>query len=1099
MGTGGLGSPVSPFSKIMRFRPFVQALLVGASLVALAPSAQAQYFGRNKVRYDDFDFRVLETEHFDLYYYQGMEQASRDVARMAERWYERLSSILGHEFDERKSIVLYADDADFRQTNITDIGEGTQGVTEGARQRVVLPMAGTYAETDHVLGHELVHQFQYDMSQRAGRFAQFVRLPLFVIEGMAEYYSVGREDALTAMWMRDAVLRDDFPTIGELQRSGRYNEYQYGQPFWAYVAGTYGDEAGVQLFRTAFEMPLDSAIVSVTGVSPDTLSARWLRALQTELVPPAAGRSVPQPPRTEEELAAIAEERRERADAIAEGDRPRAPRYLAYPDSLPRIDATRLLARERETGSINIAPQLSPDGRYVAYLSELDLFGIDLFLADAETGEVLTKLESVGSDPHTDALRFIESAGTWSPDGKRFAYVVFAGGDNEIAILDVDRRNVVRRLTVEGIGAIKDPSWSPDGSQIAFAGVKGGITDLYLVDVGGPTDGRVRQLTNDRYADLQPSWSPDGSTIAFSTDRGSGTDFVRLTFSPMQLALYDVASGAIETLSVFPDAKHINPAWSPDGESVYFISDRAGFNDVYRLDVDSGQAYQVTNLATGVAGIADLSPALSVADATGSLAYSVFEGQRYSVYRTDAADAAGTPVDELTEAEEQAAILPPSDAYGRSRVQNYVGNATAGLPETQAFPTRGYSPKLSLDYISQPSVGVGYDPYYSSGFGLSGGVSFLFSDQLSDNVLGLAVAANGTLKDIGGQGLYLNRSNRLTYGALVGHIPYVQLFVDVDPTGSYLTRYYYRTYVSQASGLASYPLNQSQRFEGEIGYRRYGYDLEYDEFVDVNEDGFPDVYNGRRESEDFNPDALHLGEAGLAFVGDTSFFGFTSPIRGGRYRFALDATLGSLNFGTVTADVRRYVMVRPSVLPRRVPLTLAARVLHYGRYGEDGESGRLRPLYLGYGQLVRGYSAGSFDTDTGFQNYQERLFGSKLGVASAEIRLPLLGVPQLGVLSFPYLPTELVLFADAGLAWGTFQEFLFIGEDDSPQTGSFGRSFADQWEIGPLVSAGVSARVNLLGAIILEPYYAFPFSRYGTDGDLDGGKGVFGLNITPGW
>lgn len=245
--------------------PRLAALLLVAALVA--PVAEAQYFGRNQVRYDNFRFRVLETEHFDLYHYDGMETVARDVGRMAERWYTRLSSILGHQFDERKTIILYADDADFRQTNIAQIGEGTQGVTEGLRQRVVLPMASTYAETDHVLGHELVHQFQYDMARRADRFNQFIRMPLFVVEGMAEYFSVGREDALTAMWMRDAVLRDDVPTFTDLARTGRYNEYRYGQPFWAYLAGTYGDEAGVRFFRTALEMPLDSALVAVTGLS----------------------------------------------------------------------------------------------------------------------------------------------------------------------------------------------------------------------------------------------------------------------------------------------------------------------------------------------------------------------------------------------------------------------------------------------------------------------------------------------------------------------------------------------------------------------------------------------------------------------------------------------------------------------------------------------------------------------------------------------------------------------------------------------------------------------------------------------------------------
>ncbi|MEM1118088.1 MAG: peptidase S9, partial [Bacteroidota bacterium] len=840
-------------------------------------------------------------------------------------------------------------------------------------------------------------------------------------------------------------------------------------------------------------MPIDSAIVAVTGLSPDTLSARWHRTLRDELLPAVAGRTVPQPPRTEAELEAIAIERTERAAALAAGDRPRPPRFLAYPDSLDRLDAARLLARERETGSINIAPQLSPDGRYVAYLSELDLFGIDLFLADAESGEVLTKLQSVGSNPHFDALRFIESAGTWSPDGRRFAYVVFAGGDNEIAILDVDRRDVVERIKIEGIGAIKDPSWSPDGSQIAFAGVKGGITDLYTVEVGGADDGQVRQLTNDRFSDLQPAWSPDGSQIAFATDRGPTTDFVRLTFSPMQLALFDVASGQVETLDLFGNVKHINPAWSPDGASLFFLSDRSGFNDVYRLDVATGQTYRVTNLATGVAGIANLSPALSVADQTGALAYSVFEGQRYSVYRTEAADAMGEPVGRLTEAERTAHVLPPGNASSRSSVQGYVTDATGGLPEAEAFPVRGYRPKLSLDYISQPSVGVGYDPFFSSGFGISGGISFLFSDQLSDNVLGLAVAANGSLKDIGGQGLYLNRGNRLTYGTIVGHTPFVQVFVAPDPSDSYLTRYYYRTFVTQASGLASYPLNQSQRFEAQAGYRRFGYDLEFDEFVT---DGVFVQFTGRREVEDFGQDALNLVEAGAAFVGDTSFQGFTSPIRGGRYRLGVDGTAGSLTFATLTADVRRYVMTRPSFLPRRVPVTLAGRVTHFGRYGADSESGRLQPLYLGFGQFVRGYTAGSFDTNDAFVGFQDRLLGSRIALASAEVRMPLLGVPQLGLLSFPYLPTELVFFADAGFAWGQVPYFLFLNQDGEEEALTYGNAFGDQT---PIFSAGVSARVNLLGALILEPYYALPFSRWELDGDLPRGRGVFGLNIVPGW
>ena len=1085
-------------------RGLVAAAVLAAMGLALAPVAHAQYFGRNKVRYDDFDFQILETEHFDLYYYAGTEQAARDVGRMAERWYDRLSTILNHQFAERKSIILYADDADFRQTNIANIGQGTQGVTEGLRQRVVLPMAATYAETDHVLGHELVHQFQYDIAQTTERFAQFVRLPLFLIEGMAEYYSVGRQDALTAMWMRDAVLRDDFPTLTDLQRTGRYNEYQYGQPFWAFLSGTYGDEAGVRFFRTALEMPLDSALVTVTGLAPDTFSERWSSALRAQLVPGAAGRQVPQPPRTPDELERIAEERSDRQAARDRGDRPRSPRFLAYPDSLPLLDATRLLARERETGSINIAPQLSPDGTKVAFLSERNLFGIDLFLADAETGEVLATLESVGTDPHLDALRFIESAGTWSPNGAQFAFIVFAGGNNEIAILDVDRNRSARRIAVRDVGAIKDPAWSPDGRSIAFAGVKGGITDLYVVDVAS---GDVRQLTNDRFADLQPAWSPDGQTLAFVTDRGPGTDFERLTFSQPRLALFDMATGEIEPLSIFTGAKHINPAWSPDGRSLYFLSDRGGFNDVFRRDMETGALFAVTHLATGVSGISDLSPALSVSSQTGTLAYSVFEGQRYSVYRMAQEDAQGVPLSPIADA--GADLLPPANAQGRSRVTAYLADARSGLPATDSgFGERDYRPRLSLDYISQPSIGGSYDPYTSGGVGVSGGVSFLFSDQLSDQVLGVVVQANGTFKDIGAQALYLNRGRRMTFGAQVGHVPFLQGFIGCNPESTnaacagaddYVTRYYYRTYVSQAAGLAQYPFNQSQRLELQAGYTRYGFGLEYDRFV--SEDGII-YYDGRRSVDGFSRPALHLAQGGLAFVGDHSLFGFVSPIDGTRYRLGVDGNVGSLNFATATADARHYELVRPSVFPRRVPVTFAARVTHFGRYGGDAADGRLNPLYLGYGQFVRGYSFNSFETDAEYQSFQDRLLGSKIAIATAEIRLPLLGVPQLGLISFPYLPTELVFFADAGMAWGTISQLQFI-DPASGQQGSvpYGNPFTEQ---RPVYSAGVSARISVLGALVVEPYYAFPFSRYGQDynGDgLDDGPtgGIFGVNLTPGW
>src|ERR671917_2559943 len=137
---------------------------VAAALAAPAPAA-AQYFGRNKVQYETFDFRVLRTPRFDIHYYPAESVVVADAARQAERWYGRLSQIMRDTFRLRP-LIFYADHPDFQQTNVVGgfISQGTGGVTEGLRSRVVMPFTGVYADNDHVLGHELVHVFQYDIS-----------------------------------------------------------------------------------------------------------------------------------------------------------------------------------------------------------------------------------------------------------------------------------------------------------------------------------------------------------------------------------------------------------------------------------------------------------------------------------------------------------------------------------------------------------------------------------------------------------------------------------------------------------------------------------------------------------------------------------------------------------------------------------------------------------------------------------------------------------------------------------------------------------------------------------------------------------------------
>src|SRR4026208_39503 len=133
--------------------------------LAMASPAGAQYFGRNKVQYKKLAFEVLKTEHFDIYFYPSEREGIEIAARMAERWHARLQKLFAHELSGRQPLILYASHPDFEQTNALSgaPGEAPGGVTEPLKRRIVLPLAGPLGDTDHVIGHELVHAFQFDI------------------------------------------------------------------------------------------------------------------------------------------------------------------------------------------------------------------------------------------------------------------------------------------------------------------------------------------------------------------------------------------------------------------------------------------------------------------------------------------------------------------------------------------------------------------------------------------------------------------------------------------------------------------------------------------------------------------------------------------------------------------------------------------------------------------------------------------------------------------------------------------------------------------------------------------------------------------------
>jgi Tol biopolymer transport system component len=1035
------------------------ALVLGLLAVAGVAPASAQYFGRNKVQYQTFDFHVLRTPHFDIYFYPAESLAAHDAGRMAERWYTRHSETFAHQF-ERKSIVLYADHADFEQTNVVSESpdQGEQGVTEGLRTRVVMPLQGSYKETDHVLGHELVHVFQYDIAENGdvNGLARMGTLPGWLIEGMAEYFSLGRNSPLTAMWMRDAVERDSFPTIEQLTNDPRFFPYRYGQALWAYVAGRWGDRAVVDVYRTSLRMGLDAAIARVLGEPADSLSADWAAANKALYTSQLVGRTKPQ-------------------DA---GD--------------PVVRTT------EKNADMNVSPVISPDGKYVAFFSSRSLFSIDLYLADARTGRIIRKLASPSSDPHFDALNFINSSGAWSPDNREFAFMVDENGRDNVAIVDVASGKIERKITLPGVDAVTGISWSPNGKLMAMSGMAGGISDIYVLDL---ESGQVRQLTNDRYADEMPQFSPDGQTIAFTSDRGAQTSFQDLRYSPLQLATISVNGGPVTVYSPFPNAKEINPQYTPDGKSLLFVSDQDGFADVYRYDLATGEVRRVTKVATGVSGITETSPAITVSQNTGRMLFTVFQGQDYGIYGLDAQATVGVPT-QPTAAVDVASILPPGDLPGTQTVTAYLNDPLTGLVSGNSFTIHPYHSSFSLDAISQPSIGVQTGGYF--GTGIAGGIAALWGDQLSDRQIYTVLQANGTVKDIGGAVQYINLRHRWNYSLGVEHIPYLTGYTgfgDTTVAGGIPALNYYqilqRIYIDQLAFNTQYPFSTTRRVEFGVSATRLGYDEEVQRFTAV---GGQIVDEGLTHIPSL-PSTFYT-QADIALVGDNSNFAYTGPVSGTRWRLEYNPTFGQLNFQGLLGDYRRYFFFNP--------FTVAVRGLHYGRYGRDAEAygnGQLFPIYLGEETLIRGYGYGSFSPSecpsTPGSNacpVFDRLLGSRVDVFNLEFRIPLFGSPAFGLIPTSFLPVEIAPFLDGGIAYSSTQPpdwRLATSADQIPASCSSASAKAQSQYVNcvdhiPVFSTGITARVNLMGYFVLETYVAHPFERPGKNW-------VVGVQLAPGW
>lgn len=521
-------------------------LRVALSLLLVLPHAstawgQFFYFGRNKVQYTEFDWHVLRTEHFDIYYYADMKDLAQQGAFFAEEAYGMLATRFNHSLTARVPLIFYSSHLHFEQTNTTGgfIPEGVGGFFEFLKGRVVIPADGSIPQFRHVLRHELVHVFMHSKIGRVladHRKPQDRYPPLWFVEGLAEFWST-EWDTQAEMVMRDAVLNDIAVGLDDIyQISGSFLMYKEGQNALKFLASRFGDEKVLLLMENFWKEASFSDVFRLTiGKSLKEFDEEWLYALKKEYYPLLARNDEPSQVTTK---------------IVMEG-------FNSEPVVFERDSTREVYFVGNRTGYVGI------------YKKNLDDMSRESPATSVIQGERTDELE---------AFHPLRNRIDISRQGV-LAFVTKSGEQDALHLYDVIADDMVTSFQFSQLVSLGSVSWAPDGHRLVFSAIdRGGRSDLYVVD----TDTReLRRLTNDSYDDRDPAWAPNGEKIAFVSDRSAfGKD------GAYNLFLYDLASGDIDYLTYGKESVAA-PAWSRDGSQLAFTCDAGGVNNIWVMNLDT--------------------------------------------------------------------------------------------------------------------------------------------------------------------------------------------------------------------------------------------------------------------------------------------------------------------------------------------------------------------------------------------------------------------------------------------------------------------------------------------------------------------------------
>lgn len=550
------------------------------------------------------EYYTYETPHFRVTYSEPLDALARRVAIVSESLYARLVREMAFTPDEKTEIFL-TDDSE--AANGSAIPVPYNAIRLYATAPGDISALGDYDDWMLALiTHEYTHILH--TGNISGLSAIANRLigktlspnsaqPRWIIEGLAvveesEYTTGGRvRSSLFDMFIRTDVLEDNFARLDQISSNpwrypGGNLFYLYGSRFLRWIVDIYGPDTmtavSADYGATTVPFGINRAIRRVTGMTYEELYDGWHASLR------------------ETYRAQIAEVdrrgRREGKRITTHG------RVATYPRFVPP-------AARKHPGPAHEILYSRSNGFDITGLYGLSL-AADLSPGDAELWARVSSDGNATFTPEGDLMfAAVEAYRDLYRRGDLFRVrrgETFESGDE----------NTRERLT-HGMRT-SDPDVSPDGRLITFVTNSRSTTFLRLADLtaeGKITNVRTLVPSKAYEQAYTPRFSPDGSKIAYSVWTEGGYRDIRIV---------DVATGIFENVTR-DRTLDMQPVWSPDGERLYFSSDRNGIFNIYVMELATRALSQVTNVATGA-----LTPAVSADEKT--LVYAGYTHEGYDLF-----------------------------------------------------------------------------------------------------------------------------------------------------------------------------------------------------------------------------------------------------------------------------------------------------------------------------------------------------------------------------------------------------------------------------------------------------------------------------------